>query len=133
MPFHPPGKPVARWSAQRSIGKQNLLLAVHQIPLLAPSFPVFHNQLRCQTQHAAQRIIIGEFGLVLGNLPELPVWPFNNISRIHDFTDIRWAFKEYAQVPQLSSHLLKQDGYCFAICFYSMQSIQFEKIFDRLN
>ena len=62
-----------RGSARRSIGEQNLQLAEHQIPILAPSMPVLHDPLGCQVQHPAQRIVIGEAGLVLGNLPELPV------------------------------------------------------------
>lgn len=40
---------------------------------MAPSVPVLHDSPGGQIEHPAQGIIIGEAGLVFGDLPELPV------------------------------------------------------------
>ena len=97
MPSRPPGNPNARESAHLAISEHDLQLTEHHVPILAPGVPVFHNPLRCQIQHPPQRIVIGERGLVFGDLPELPVQALNNIRRVYDFPNLRRIFKESVQ------------------------------------
>lgn len=97
MAVHPPGNPNTRGSVRRWVGEQDLQLAEHHIPVLAPGVPVLYNPLSRQIQHPAQRIVIGEAGLVLGNLPELPVQALNDIGRVYDFPNLRRVFKKGAQ------------------------------------
>ena len=59
--------------------------------------PVLDDPLGCQVQHPPQGIVIGEGGLVLGDLPELPVQAFDNICRVYDFPNLRRIFKEGVQ------------------------------------
>ena len=97
MPFQPPGNSNARGSACLPVGEHDLQLTEHHVPILAPSVPVLDDPLGCQVQHPPQGIVVGEGGLVLCNLPELPVQTFNNVRRVYDFPNLRWIFKEGIQ------------------------------------
>ena len=97
MPSQPPGNPNARGSACLPVGEHDLQLTEYHVPILAPGMPVLDDPLGRQVQHPPQRIIIGERGLVLRNLPELPVQAFNNVRRVYDFPNLRRIFKEGVQ------------------------------------
>ena len=58
--------------------------------------PVLHDPLCGQVEHPAQRIVIGEAGLVFSDLPELAVEALDNIRRIYDFPDLGRVFIERA-------------------------------------
>ena len=60
-------------SADGPVGKHELELAEHQVPVLTPGLPVLYNPLSGQIEHPAQRIIAGKAGFVFGDLPELAV------------------------------------------------------------
>ena len=97
MPSRPPGNPNARGSAHLSVVEHDLQLTENHVPILAPSVPVLDDPLGCQVQHLPQGIVFGEGGLVLCNLPELPVQTLNNVRRVYDFPNLRWIFKEGVQ------------------------------------
>jgi len=80
-----PGSPIA---------KQDVQLANDLISISTTGSPVFDDFRRCQIQHFAQGIIIGEGRLVLGDPPELPVKPLDNVCRIYDFPNLGWICKE---------------------------------------
>ena len=93
----PPGNSKGRGSARAAVGKEELQLAEHQVPVLAPGMPVLYDPLGCQVKHSPQRIVVGKAGFVLGDLPELPVQALNDVGRVYDFPDFRRVFKERAQ------------------------------------
>ena len=97
MPFQPPGNPNARGSAHLPVGKHDLQLTEHHVPILATGVPVLNDPLGCQVQHPPQGIIVGKGGLVLCNLTELPVQAFDNVRRVYDFPNLRRIFKEGIQ------------------------------------
>lgn len=97
MPSRPYGNSKGRGLAHGAVDKEDLQLAEYQIPILTSGVPVLHNPLGRQIEHFAQRIVIGKAGLVLGDLPELPVQALNDVCRVYDFPDLRWGFKESAQ------------------------------------
>ncbi len=97
MPSQGSGNPKAWGLGEGSILGQNLQLAEHQIPVLITPFPVLHNSLRSQVQYPAQEIIIGERGLVFGDLAKLAIEPFDDIRRIYDFPNLGWVFEKGAQ------------------------------------
>ena len=97
MPSQPPGNPNARGSAYLPVGEHDLQLTEHHVPILAPGVPVLNDPLGRQVQHPPQRIVVGERGLVLRDLPELPVQAFNNVRRVYDFPNLRRIFKEGVQ------------------------------------
>ena len=69
MPSQPPGNPKARGSAHLPVGEHDLQLTEYHVPILASGMPVLDNPLGGQIQHPPQRIVVGERGLILGNLP----------------------------------------------------------------
>ena len=77
-----PGYTISRGSPNAAIGEHELQLAKHQIPILVSGMPMLHDALRGQIEHPAQRIIVGERRLVLGDLPELAVQTFDNVRRV---------------------------------------------------
>lgn len=78
-------------------GEQNLQLAEHQIPILAPGAPMLLDALGGKIEHSAQGIVIGKAGLVLGDLPELAVEPLNDVRRVYDFPNLGRVFIKRAQ------------------------------------
>jgi hypothetical protein len=62
---------------------------------------VLHDPLGCQIEHPAQRVVIGEGRLVLGDLTELPVQPLDDVRRVYDFPNLLGVFKERAQNMRL--------------------------------
>ena len=97
MPSQPPGNSNARGSAYLPVGEHDLQLTENHVPILAPCVPVLNDPLGRQVQHPPQRIIIGERGLILCDLPELPVQALDNVRRVYDFPDLRRIFKEGIQ------------------------------------
>ena len=97
MPSRTSGNPNTRGSARLPVGEQNLQLASYQVPILAPGMPMLHNPLGRQVQHPPQGIITRKAGLVLRDLPELPVQSLDDIRRVYDFPNLRRVFKERAQ------------------------------------
>ena len=97
MPAQPSGNPVLRGSARLPVGEHDLQLAEYHVPILAPGVPMPDDPLRCQIQHPTQRIVVGERGLVLRDLPELAVQALDDVRRVYDFPDLRRIFKERAQ------------------------------------
>lgn len=59
--------------------------------------PVLHDPLGRQIEHSPKRIFVGKAEIVLGDWPELPVQPLDDVGRIYDFPALRRAFKEGAQ------------------------------------
>lgn len=59
--------------------------------------PVLDDPLGRQIQHPAQRIVVGEQRLVLGDLPELAVQAFDNVRRVYDFPNFLRIFEKGAQ------------------------------------
>ena len=97
MPSRPPGQDKVKGSTCSPVSKHDLELVEHQVPVLAPGFPVLHDALGGQIKHPAQRIVVDKAGLVLRDLPELAVKALDNIGRIYDFPDFRRVFIEGAQ------------------------------------
>ncbi len=97
MPPDLPGQPKEAGSADGSIGEHNLQLVEHQIPVWIPGAPTFRNALRGQIEHPAQRVVIGETGLVFRDLPELTVQPLDNVRRVYDLPNFQRIFKKGAQ------------------------------------
>ena len=97
MPRRPAGNNNARESAGGAVREHDLQLAENHIPVLAASVPVLYDALRGQVKHLAQGIVIGKGRLVLGDLSELAVQPFNDVCRVDDLPDLRRVFKEGAQ------------------------------------
>ena len=102
MPAQPSGNPNSRGSARLAVGEHDLQLTENHVPILAPGVPVLNDPLRCQIQHPTQGIVIGEQGLVLCDLPELPVQPFDNVRRVYDFPNLRRIFKEGMQIIDIA-------------------------------
>ena len=71
MPAQPAGNPVSRGLARLPVVEHDLQLAEYHVPILAPGVPMPDDPLGCQIQHPPQRIVVGERGLVLRDLPEL--------------------------------------------------------------
>ena len=84
-------------STGASVSEHNLQLAQNQVPVLAPGVPVLHDPLGRQIEHPTQGVIVGEGGLVLRHLTELPVEPFDDVRRVYDFPNLLGIFKERAQ------------------------------------
>ena len=97
MPAQPSGNPVSRGSACLAVGEHDLQLAEYHVPILAPGVPMLDNPLGGQIQHPPQRIVVGERGLVLRDLPELTIQTLDDVRRVYDFPDLRRIFKERAQ------------------------------------
>ena len=97
MPSRPPGNPISGGSACPAVGEHDLQLAEYHVPILAPGVPMLDNPLGCQIQHPPQRIVVGERGLVLRDLPELTIQTLDNVRRVYDFPDLGRIFKERAQ------------------------------------
>ena len=97
MPGTDPGETRPWASAHAAAGEHNLQLAEHHVPVRTPGVPVLHNPLGRQIQHPPQGVVVGEGGLALGDLPELPVQPLDDVRRVYDFTDFRRIFIERAQ------------------------------------
>ena len=102
MPAQPSGNPNSRGSARLAVGEHDLQLTENHVPILAPGVPVLNDPLRCQIQHPTQGIVIGEQGLVLCDLPELPVQTFDNVRRVYDFPNLRRIFKEGMQIIDIA-------------------------------
>ena len=49
---------------------------------------MFDNFSAGQVEHLAQGIIVGETGLIPGNLPELAVEAFDDVRRVYDFPNL---------------------------------------------
>ena len=91
-PVH--GNPNARESARHAVSEHDLQLPEHHVPILVPGVPVLNDPLGRQVQHPPQGNVIVERGLVLCDLPKLPVQTFNNVRRVYDFANLRRIFKE---------------------------------------
>ena len=96
-PRSPAGNPNLRELAGSPVGKHDLQLAQHHVPILAPGMPVPDDPPGCQVQHPPQRIVVGERRLVLCDLLELPVQPLDDVRRVYDFPNFRRVFKEGTQ------------------------------------
>jgi len=72
-------------------------LAEHQVPVWIPGAPTFRNALGGQIKHLAQRVIIGEAGLIFRDLPELTVQALDNVRRVYDLPNLQRIFKKGAQ------------------------------------
>ena len=94
MPEQLPWNTKARESARAAVGEHDLQLTEDQIPILVSGMPVLHDTLRSQIKHLAQRIVIRKRRLVLCDLPELAVQPFDDIRRIYDFPNLRRVFEK---------------------------------------
>ena len=94
MPAQPSGNPNSRGSARLAVGKHDLQLAEHHVPILAPGVPMLHDSLGCQVQHPPQRIVVGKRRFVLGDLSELTIQPFDDVRRVYDFPNLGRIFKE---------------------------------------
>ena len=92
----PPWHTNARESANGSVGKHDLQLAEHQIPVLTSGVPVLYDTLGGQIQHPAQGVVVREGGLVLRDLPELAIQALDDIRRVYDFPNLHGVFKERA-------------------------------------
>ena len=88
MPAQPSGNPNSRGSARLAVGKHDLQLAEHHVPILAPGVPMLHDSLGCQVQHPPQRIVVGKRRFVLGDLSELTIQPFDDVRRVYDFPNL---------------------------------------------
>ena len=97
MPAQPSGNPNSRGSARLAVGKHDLQLAEHHVPILAPGVPMLHDSLGCQVQHPPQRIVVGKRRFVLGDLSELTIQPFDDVRRVYDFPNLGRIFKEGTQ------------------------------------
>ena len=102
MPAQPSGNPNSRGSARLAVGKHDLQLAEHHVPILAPGVPMLDDPLGCQVQHPSERIIVGKRWLVLRDLPELPIQAFDNVRRVYDFPNLRRIFKEGMQIIDIA-------------------------------
>ena len=102
MPSQPSGNPISGGSACLAVREHDLQFAEHHVPILAPGVPMLDNPLGCQIQHPTQGIVIGEQGLVLCDLPELPVQTFDNVRRVYDFPNLRRIFKEGMQIIDIA-------------------------------
>ncbi len=89
MPPAPLGQPKEMGSADGSISEHNLQLAEHQVPVLIPGAPTLRDALRGQIEHPAQRVVVGEAGLVFRDLPELTVQALDNVRRVYDFPNFQ--------------------------------------------
>ena len=96
MPSRSIGNPNTRESAHFAICEHDLQLTEDHVPILAPGVPVFDNPLGRQVQHPPQRIVVGKRGLILRNLPELPVQSLNDVRRVYDFPNLNGVFEECA-------------------------------------
>ena len=94
MPEQLPWNTKARESARAAVGEHDLQLTKDQIPILVSCMPVLHDALRSQIKHLAQGIVICKRRLVLCDLPELAVQPFDDIRRIYDFPNLRRVFEK---------------------------------------
>ena len=83
MPEQLPWNTKAMESARAAVGEHDLQLTEDQIPILVSGMPVLHDALRRQIKH-----------LVLCDLPELAVQPFDDIRRIYDFPNLRRVFEK---------------------------------------
>ena len=94
--------------------EHQLELGQNHVPISTTGSPVFDNFPAGQVEHFAQGIIVGEAGLVLGDLPELAVQALDDISRVYDFPNLGGVCaKKVLKISQLSSQLFTQEGYCF--------------------
>ena len=80
-----------------AILKHELELGQNHIPISTPGRPVLDNFPAGQVEHLAQRIVIGETGLVFGDLAELSVQALNDIGRVYDFPDLSGICEKGAQ------------------------------------
>ena len=69
--------------------KYELELNQNHISISASSGPVHDNFPADQVEHLSQGVIVGESGLVLGDLAELAVEALNDIGRVYDFPNLR--------------------------------------------
>lgn len=74
-----------RGSAHAAVGKEDLYLSEHQVPILTSGVPVLHDPLRRQVEHSPQRIVVAKTGCILGDLTELPVQALDDVGRVYDF------------------------------------------------
>ena len=97
MPSFAPGHTTGNdRSGGLSVREHKLELSQNDIPVSTSGGPVFDNSPAGKIEHLTQGIIIGETGLVLGDLAELAVETFNNIGRVYDFPNLLRICKEGA-------------------------------------
>lgn len=92
--------------------KHELELNQNHISISTSSGPVHDNFPAGQVEHLSQGVIVGESGLVLGNLAELEIQALNDIGRVYDFPNLGGYVKKVLKIPQLSSKLFIQEEYC---------------------
>ena len=98
MPSSAPGHTIGKdRSGGLSIREHKLELCQNDIPVSTSGGPVFDNFPAGKIEHLTQRIIVGEAGLVLGDLAELAVETFNNIGRVYDLPNLLGICKEGTQ------------------------------------
>ena len=77
--------------------EHDLELSQNHVPISTSGGPVFDDFPAGQIEHLSQGIIVGEAGLVLGNLAELAVQALNDIGRVYDFPNLRGICEKGAQ------------------------------------
>ena len=77
--------------------EHELELSQNQVPISTSGGPVFDNFPAGRVEHLAQGIIVGETGLILGDLPELAVETFDDIRRVYDFPNLSGICEKGAQ------------------------------------
>ena len=60
--------------------EHELELSQNHVPISTTGGPMLDNFPAGQIEHLAQGIIVGEAGLVLGDLPELAAWIYRTMS-----------------------------------------------------
>ena len=85
-----PGNTMARpVSGGQAVLKHELELSQNHVPISTSGGPVLDNFPAGQVEYLSQGIIVGEAGLILGNLAELAVEALNDIGRVYDFPNLR--------------------------------------------
>ena len=77
--------------------EHELELSQNHVPISTSGGPVFDNFPAGQIEHFTQGIIVGETGLVFGNLAELAVEALNDIGRVYDFPNLGGICEKGAQ------------------------------------
>ena len=110
-------------SGSPAVLEHELELSQNHIPISTAGCPVLDNFPAGQIEHFAQGIIVGEAGLVLGDLPELTVEAFDNVGRVYDFPDLGGICEKGAQNVPIFLPALDAGGVLFPPLFLERHQI----------
>ena len=94
LPGNAKGKP---GSGSQAVLEHELELGQNHVPISTSGGPVLDNFPAGQIEHPAQGIVVGEAGLVFGDLAELTVQALNDIRRVYDFPNLERICEKGAQ------------------------------------